>query len=506
MSFALPKRWEPPVNGIVLDEDSEHYEGLAACWPLFEARDTWDYGPRRFGKGSVVGSAWTWPATEFDAGAAANNGSASNRINTGVNLTTDLGIAYYTPFSWCLWAYVTASGTAFHATDSNAASPYNGVAFHHTTTDRTRFYLSNNSASNLLVCDVLLTAKPVVGRWVRWVVTYDGSSSASGLKIFADGSRITPSVFADSLSASIYSADPIQFSGRGSTLFPMNGGLCDFRIYNRELPEGLAAEMSSWDDWSKLYWRRRVYSLGGTAPASSAAVSSGLRLASSLAASKAAAGAAGSTLTLDAAGAAAKAARALPAAGLALDATVGAARSATGAAATDLRLDAAATATKAAFAQATAATRLATAMQAAKGGFHAAVATVASALRLAGQATARKAASGAAQAGLAPDAGTLARKLAAGAAGAALALHGAATAAKAVAGAAATGIRLAGLPAALKRAFNVASTALRLALAGGGAAPAPAIIRLEVSATYRLHHAAGGSLKLRHATTGAILT
>ena len=71
-------------------------------------------------------------------------------------------------------------------------------------------------------------------RWQHLLATYDGSSSASGVKIYIDGNSQELQTRYDSLSGSIQTSQPLRI-GRRSTSAAYNGLIDDVRIYGREL-------------------------------------------------------------------------------------------------------------------------------------------------------------------------------------------------------------------------------------------------------------------------------
>ena len=81
---------------------------------------------------------------------------------------------------------------------------------------------------------VVAKAQVPADRWVHVAVSYDGSSKASGVKVYYDGEPQATNVENDKLSGSIRTAVPFRIGQRSSSdLF--QGGLHDLRIYRREL-------------------------------------------------------------------------------------------------------------------------------------------------------------------------------------------------------------------------------------------------------------------------------
>ena len=73
--------------------------------------------------------------------------------------------------------------------------------------------------------------------WHHIVVTYDGSSSPNGLKIYVDGMEETTTVDVDSLSSTIQNSVSFKIAARGgtSTSAHLSGKIDDVRIYDRAL-------------------------------------------------------------------------------------------------------------------------------------------------------------------------------------------------------------------------------------------------------------------------------
>jgi hypothetical protein len=79
------------------------------------------------------------------------------------------------------------------------------------------------------------TVKPIVRReWQHLVVTYDGSSNATGLHIYVDGVRQNTLAVHDDLEGSITTSKPFRI-GRGAVGSPFRGVLDEVRIYSRSL-------------------------------------------------------------------------------------------------------------------------------------------------------------------------------------------------------------------------------------------------------------------------------
>ena len=83
----------------------------------------------------------------------------------------------------------------------------------------------------------VVSAQPLAAdKWQHVAVIYDGSSKASGVKIFIDGKLVGNKVEQDSLKDSIVTQTPFKIGSRSSQ-GNYNGELDELRIYNRALSE-----------------------------------------------------------------------------------------------------------------------------------------------------------------------------------------------------------------------------------------------------------------------------
>ncbi|HJM62949.1 MAG: DUF1553 domain-containing protein [Roseibacillus sp.] len=82
----------------------------------------------------------------------------------------------------------------------------------------------------------VLTKKPLsTNKWTHVFVTYDGSSKAAGVKIYFDGAPQDVEVEGDFLGNTIRTTTSLKLGRRNTGQGFTNGGLHDFRLYQREL-------------------------------------------------------------------------------------------------------------------------------------------------------------------------------------------------------------------------------------------------------------------------------
>jgi hypothetical protein len=107
------------------------------------------------------------------------------------------------------------------------------------------FAVNVDPATNELVCEwhhrwpdnsllVRANVADLVDCWHHVFVTFDGSSSAAGVRVYLDGRPVLERVELDCLSASIHTSTPLQI-GRRDKSFAFEGAIDDVRIYNRPL-------------------------------------------------------------------------------------------------------------------------------------------------------------------------------------------------------------------------------------------------------------------------------
>ena len=113
-------------------------------------------------------------------------------------------------------------------------------------------YVQDNEAALHLVSKwkddglkVLTTGKPLKnGQWHHVTATYDGSSKASGVKLYVDGKEPKPTVEVDKLKGTTKTAVPLRVGRRSKGAAAFAGAVQDLRIYSRALTAGEARRLS----------------------------------------------------------------------------------------------------------------------------------------------------------------------------------------------------------------------------------------------------------------------
>ncbi len=143
-------------------------------------------------------------------------------------------------FSACSWirlkTVTPTSQTIISKLDGSA--PYPGWEFNaydgSGASDGLQVYLLNHFANNNYIsvyADNILSPN----NWYHACFTYNGSVTASGVKIYLNGVKQTTTVAKDNLSASILNNKPVQIGIRDVSSIPLNGVIDEVYIFNYSL-------------------------------------------------------------------------------------------------------------------------------------------------------------------------------------------------------------------------------------------------------------------------------
>jgi hypothetical protein len=141
-------------------------------------------------------------------------------------------------FSTEFWFKTSNTGTQIFISKMAPSGNYNGweVWYEGTSTNRMYFDLFNNAASNAIRV-YFINSTISDNAWHHLIVTYDGSSSATGVKFYYDGALKSTIASSDSLSLSTSTSAPFQISGRGNGATGTTGILDEIVIYNKVLSQ-----------------------------------------------------------------------------------------------------------------------------------------------------------------------------------------------------------------------------------------------------------------------------
>ncbi|WAC13792.1 DUF1553 domain-containing protein [Dyadobacter pollutisoli] len=157
------------------------------------------------------------------------------------------------PFTIGIWVNVPANlkeGVILHK--SQAERLYNFRGYHlYLKNDRLELNMAHTAPSNAIT---RVTTMPVPrNKWIQLTVTYDGSSKASGLKLYMDGAEAAMETTMDQLTKDIlfkFSVEPgLQIGAWWRGLGFTGGKVDDIVVYNRALTPfetGILARKTNW--------------------------------------------------------------------------------------------------------------------------------------------------------------------------------------------------------------------------------------------------------------------
>jgi len=133
-------------------------------------------------------------------------------------------------FSVSIWVKNSNSGFQHFINRIQGSSPFRGWQVYKDTAQKLTFSLINTAGSNTIQSNGDSTVLND-GAWHHIVVTYDGSSNGSGVKMYIDSNPETVSVTTDSLSATTLHATPVLVGKRTDGVGHVVGNIDEPAIY-----------------------------------------------------------------------------------------------------------------------------------------------------------------------------------------------------------------------------------------------------------------------------------
>lgn len=165
-----------------------------------------------------------------------NNCLVFDGVNEAVNCGSIASFERTQPFSLEFWFKGTTVNYGGLVAKGEEGATYRGYCAY-IYQGKINFYLmSNNGTGNQL--QVITTNTINNGSWHHVVITYNGNSLASGIKIYIDGVSDTLVVFVNNLTDTIVTTADFSIASRksGTSLF-LNGSLDEILIYSEELTQ-----------------------------------------------------------------------------------------------------------------------------------------------------------------------------------------------------------------------------------------------------------------------------
>ncbi len=159
-------------------------------------------------------------------------------VNDYLNVSNESAFDFEktSPFSVSAWVYPDAIHDGKLASKLRSSGTYDGWEIQMVPgSGKMRLYLvSDYGAGNRIQVDSSLALS--IGAWTHFVMTYNGSSSALGVSMYFNGTKVDTTVGADALSGSILNELSLLIGSRQTANGQFwDGTIDEVRIYNRAL-------------------------------------------------------------------------------------------------------------------------------------------------------------------------------------------------------------------------------------------------------------------------------
>lgn len=149
-------------------------------------------------------------------------------------------------FSWVGWIHGGARGAIFGKTDESQS--YRGVDTLILGDGRLKIHLISTWPSDAIA---VLSKSPIPGDWNHIAVTYDGTSKATGFKIYLNGKPVPVTIEQNRLKGSTLTSVPFKIGQRNTSSF-LQGKIGSFDLFDTALQEQQISFMMKRDVVSQL--------------------------------------------------------------------------------------------------------------------------------------------------------------------------------------------------------------------------------------------------------------
>ena len=149
----------------------------------------------------------------------------------GIGQTFNSSLVRNTPFSISAWIKPkTVSINQSIVSNADMSSPYIGIEFLVTSTGVLRFDLSDTASTLFRVSAPAATI--TAGSWQHVMVTYDGSGSAAGIKLYKNGKLLSSTIEYNTANTNAVSTTDFQIGSRDGANQLFSGEIDEVKIYN----------------------------------------------------------------------------------------------------------------------------------------------------------------------------------------------------------------------------------------------------------------------------------
>ena len=209
------------------------YPSGLAYWPTTEGSGTTTAEVTGNGSAGSLGSNYTWSATVPTlhlTGTQSLSGSGSSSSLPASSVTTAnssfLSFTKTSTFSMSLWIKTsTATQGLLCKYDASAGAGY----FIMTLSNNIYFQICSSGSNYIYrVGNVNVSTNS----WINVIVTYDGSVTTGGMRIYTNGTENTYTSASNGTVGTITNTKNFLFGSRDADGYPLTGLMCDVRVYN----------------------------------------------------------------------------------------------------------------------------------------------------------------------------------------------------------------------------------------------------------------------------------
>lgn len=205
----------------------ENLSNIYARWHLNESIGSNAPDDSGNGRDGTLINAPSWVAGKL------NNALSFNGSNQYVDAGNIANFERTQAFSVAIWVKTSMAGAAHFINHIQSGSPFTGWQFYKNTSQVPTFSLVNNASTNTIQVRGSTTIN--TGSWTFVVLTYDGSSVASGVQIYVNNVAETMFIDLDNLSLSTLFTINLNIGRRSDATGYVNGEMDEINIYDRVL-------------------------------------------------------------------------------------------------------------------------------------------------------------------------------------------------------------------------------------------------------------------------------
>lgn len=215
-------------NKELIGNFGEAPDGAIAQWKMDETGGTTAYDNAGTNDATVSGAIWT--AGQF------GNALSFDGIDDYADAGSAIGNFERTdPFTIETWIRFDDTGQYRNiVTRMDDSLPFRGIALFKWSDDKIYFDVVNDLGTSDLI-RVVSDTTMATNTWYSLTATYNGSSDASGMKLYLDGQPLATSVGYNALTDTILTSSPWLLGVRGTATGPFKGKLDETLIYNQAL-------------------------------------------------------------------------------------------------------------------------------------------------------------------------------------------------------------------------------------------------------------------------------